>query len=174
MTRKTPIFLPPREALQLCTREQAQEALRSSMEVTECFWELWNDAYLTFLGEQHRNYLNQGRNTPKQPKEGQLVLLYNPIPPRNTWRIGRITKLLPSNDEEIRQVELQLPNKHTTKRPINLLIPLELEQEEKAGYTETIQAVTPYPTVLVYHPSRYDIRPKRQKTQHYPYSKGEY
>ncbi|XGW15869.1 hypothetical protein V3C99_001376 [Haemonchus contortus] len=167
-----PNFLTPREALQLRTRKQAQEALRSSMEVTECFWKLWNDAYLTSLREQHRKYLDQGRSTPKQPKEGQLVLLHDPILPRNTWRIGRITKLLPSNDEEIRQVELQLPNKHTTKRPINLLIPLELEQEEKAGHTKTMQTATPNPTVLVDHP--YDIRPKRQKTQHYPYSKEEY
>ncbi|VDM83912.1 unnamed protein product, partial [Strongylus vulgaris] len=88
-----PNFTPPAEVAQIRTRREAEEALKTSYEVTERFWELWKDSYLTSLREQHNRYLNQGRSSPKKPRVGQVVLLQEPFLPRNTWRLGRITGL---------------------------------------------------------------------------------
>ncbi|KAK6014432.1 hypothetical protein OSTOST_20186 [Ostertagia ostertagi] len=43
---------------------------------------------------------------------------------------GRITKVHTGNEGAVRDVELALPNKRTTRRPINLLISLELNGQE--------------------------------------------
>ncbi|VDL82556.1 unnamed protein product, partial [Nippostrongylus brasiliensis] len=54
-------------------------------------------------------------------------LLMDPNIPRNTWKMARITQVHPNKDNVIREVELMLPNRRKTRRPINLIVPLELD-----------------------------------------------
>ncbi|VDL74520.1 unnamed protein product [Nippostrongylus brasiliensis] len=129
---------PPEESFQLRTRAQAKEALHSSCQFTERFWKIWSEKYLTALREQHTRRLALKNDTPKVPTPGTVVLLVDPNLLRNTWKIGRITKLNPSKDSAIREVELILPNRRKTRRPINLLVPLELDgrAEEHIGFQQ--------------------------------------
>ncbi|EYC46156.1 hypothetical protein Y032_0406g904 [Ancylostoma ceylanicum] len=124
-----PNFLPATERAQLRTHREAEQALRASYDITEKFWKVWNEAYLTSLREHHKKYLQQGRSSPKKPRLGQVVLVEDPLLPQNGWRLGRISSLEKSNDGEIRQVELRMSNGRTTRRPVNTLIPLELGEE---------------------------------------------
>ena len=45
--------------------------------------------------------------------------------PRGAWKLGKIIKLIESEDGEIRAATLLLPTRSTVNRPINLLYPLE-------------------------------------------------
>ncbi|KAK5966609.1 DUF5641 domain-containing protein [Trichostrongylus colubriformis] len=133
-----PSYLPPQEALRIETRLQAQKALKSSYTLTERFWEMWKKQYLTALREQHRRNIDDKRGTTKEIREGVIVLLSDPHQKRNTWKMARITKLIPSNDGAVREVEV-FHNKKTLRRPINQLIPLEIadhgedSQQEKTS-----------------------------------------
>ena len=45
---------------------------------------------------------------------------------RGAWRLGKIIKLIESEDGQIRVATLLLPTRNTVNRPINLLYPLEI------------------------------------------------
>ncbi|KIH61070.1 hypothetical protein ANCDUO_08667 [Ancylostoma duodenale] len=124
-----PNFLPATEQAQLRTRRESEQASRTSCDITEEFWRVWHEAYLTLLREHHRRHLEQGRSSLKKPRLGQVVLIEDPLLPLNAWRLGRISSLEKSNNGEVRQVELRMSNGRTTRRPVNALIPLELGEE---------------------------------------------
>uniref|UniRef100_A0A0N4XCB3 DUF5641 domain-containing protein n=1 Tax=Nippostrongylus brasiliensis TaxID=27835 RepID=A0A0N4XCB3_NIPBR len=109
------------------TRKQAESVLISAISVVDKFWQTWTKVvYLTSHREFHKKFLKQGRVTKQAPKLEQIVLIQDPLLPRNKWMFGKITGLTHSADGEVRQVEVKLPNKKIVKRPINLLVPLEL------------------------------------------------
>ncbi|KIH47286.1 integrase core domain protein, partial [Ancylostoma duodenale] len=122
-----PGYYPTEELLQLRTRKQAEYALRSSHELTERFWKIWREQYLGALREQHTRYLAGGRGSPQVPTVDTVVLIADPNLPRNTWKLGRITEVKSNHEGIVREVELVLPNRRVIRRPINLLVPLELD-----------------------------------------------
>ncbi|VDI75589.1 Hypothetical predicted protein [Mytilus galloprovincialis] len=60
------------------------------------------------------------------PQIGDVVLIKDNLP-RSTWRMGRIVKLISSNDGEIRSAKVQVSTGLILGRPLNLLYPLELD-----------------------------------------------
>ncbi|RCN37452.1 hypothetical protein ANCCAN_16659 [Ancylostoma caninum] len=92
--RDDPNFLPAAELPQLRTKKKAVAALKSSCAMVDKFWKTWNEAYLTSLREHHKRYVARGRSSQVSPVPGQVVLLQDPLRPRNTWKMGRITELI--------------------------------------------------------------------------------
>ncbi|PIO62972.1 hypothetical protein TELCIR_15448 [Teladorsagia circumcincta] len=130
----------------LQTRRQTEEALRSSHMFTEKFWKAWSQQYLTALREHHIRKLPGSHGTPKQPQPDDVVLIADTNLPRNSWKIGRITSVTTNMDGAVREAHLIMPNRRTTKRPINQLIPLELNdppQERDTQETTTHQPSAP-------------------------------
>ncbi|KAK6764389.1 hypothetical protein RB195_024639 [Necator americanus] len=125
-----PIFLPPSEALQFETRLQTEKALQSSYILTERFWEKWKNQYLTALREQHRCTIDGKRGNANEVREGELVLITDALQKRNRWKLVRISKLVPSIDGAVREAEGYC-NKKTLRRPINQLIPLKIQGNER-------------------------------------------
>ncbi|KAL6722448.1 hypothetical protein Aduo_017573 [Ancylostoma duodenale] len=170
-------YLPPDEAAKLRTRIQAETALKESVKLTEAFWKVWQTSYLTALREAHKINTGERRTSTKIPKEGDIVLISDGILPRNAWKIGRVTKTVKSKDGGIREVELRGPN-GSQKRPPNLLIPLEIQDEtvEDKDVTEkqSQEEETPIPTQEGQgKPTAHrNLRP--QKTRKYPYDPKEY
>ncbi|KAM4012761.1 uncharacterized protein ACNLHF_004514 isoform 1-T3 [Anomaloglossus baeobatrachus] len=94
--------------------------------LADYFWNRWRKEYLTIL---------QGRKKWRHPKpnlkEGDLVLMKDQTTERTDWPMGLITRILPSQDGNVRKVELKVIRKGETKtfaRPIHelvLLLPIE-------------------------------------------------
>uniref|UniRef100_A0A183FZG4 DUF5641 domain-containing protein n=1 Tax=Heligmosomoides polygyrus TaxID=6339 RepID=A0A183FZG4_HELPZ len=123
-------YLPPEEMRALQTRQEVLDALEKSCEATEKFWRIWTDQYLTSLRETHKKSLTDRRHTHLTPKTGDIVLLCDPVIPRNDWRMARITGTKTSNDGAIREVELVTSTRRRIRRPVNLITPLEITASE--------------------------------------------
>ncbi|KAK0404349.1 hypothetical protein QR680_017413 [Steinernema hermaphroditum] len=112
------------------SRHQALEALKSSRQIQERFWTLFHREYLTSLREKHQRTLRQERTKATELKEQMFVLLCDEMQPKQNWTIARIEELCNSEDGAIRNAKLHLGDGRTIVRPINLLVPLELDEEE--------------------------------------------
>ncbi|VDP11226.1 unnamed protein product [Heligmosomoides polygyrus] len=126
--KKDPSYLPPAELAHLQTQRQAEEALLSSHKLTEQYWKIWHNMYLSSLRESRKLQMDKKRSGTKFPMVDTVVLLADPNSPRNTWRMGRITELKGSANTE---ATVRMPNGSCLRRPINLLIPLELEDQSE-------------------------------------------
>ena len=93
-------------------------------------WKIWQGEYLLSLRERYQNSIKSTRVQSKLvPKIGQIVHIKEEINgkslPRGIWKMGKVTKLIESKDNEIRAATILLPTKKEVNRPINLLYPLE-------------------------------------------------
>ena len=93
------------------------------------FWKQWREEYLTNLREQHSA---QKRKTLSGASisEGKVVIIHDDIP-RNRWKMGVITKLLPGKDGLVRAVTLRTCNGKSISRPIEKLYPLEMSEVQE-------------------------------------------
>ena len=85
------------------------------------WWTVWRDEYLAEI----RRFDCKGSNKIKLPMLGHVVIIHDPDRPRTQWITGRITKIIPSEDGMIRQVELMNSKHEKLTRPIQTLYPLE-------------------------------------------------
>ena len=120
-------YLPPEELKRLQRRHELLKAFKSSHQLIERYWTIWSQQYLTALREMHKLHMDNRRSTAMAPAVGAVVLIADPIHPRNTWRMARITKLQRSADGAVREAHLTLPNRRIIRRPINILVPLEID-----------------------------------------------
>ncbi|ETN69830.1 hypothetical protein NECAME_15066 [Necator americanus] len=152
-----PDYLPPERTRALATKREAEQALQSSCQYTEHFWNVWQQNYLISLREMHRKYISSQRHHHLIPKVGAVVLLCDPLLPRNEWKLARITQTNTGRDGQIREVELVT---RKIKRPINLIVPLELDDD-----TATFDNGDPTAAVqedVAYAGSRhYNLRPRQ-------------
>ncbi|VDL84225.1 unnamed protein product [Nippostrongylus brasiliensis] len=163
-----PDYVPPEELLRIQTRKQAQEALASTCELTEKFWSIWQKVYLTSLRETHKLHMDNMRATACRPQQGMVVLLADPNLPRNTWKMGRISALKESTDNAVREVELKMPNGRTLRRPVNVLVPLELQDEEQQPLADVVESMelqnnTPPSDPAVQPRHQYSLRRRPQR-----------
>ncbi|KAK5978720.1 hypothetical protein GCK32_015950 [Trichostrongylus colubriformis] len=128
-----PEYLPSSLRGALETRKQAEKALQSSYAITQKAWQIWHNEYLLSLREHHRKWLSGRQNNPIQPQVGTVVLLVDHILTPNEWRLARIVEIQPGNDGAIREAKLITATGRTISRPVNLIVPLELEQNGNAS-----------------------------------------
>nr|CDJ93122.1 Pao retrotransposon peptidase family [Haemonchus contortus] len=154
-----PDYLPSGKLFRLRTRRQAQEALASTLKATEYFWNLWHNIYLRDLREAHKKHMNGKRAGNREPREGMTGPLANDNLPRNTWKMGRISALKPGKDGAVREVELYMPNGNILRRPINLLVPLKLNDDtESPRGNQHSKIVLTQRTEQQNPPRRYNLR----------------
>lgn len=137
------------------------------------FWEIWKREYLTALRERTKNSPHQPRSTThRQPEVGEVVLLEEPNQQRAHWKIGRITKVNPSRDKEIRSVDVQISNGRTVRRSIAIVHPLEIrpgnDQSAVSRKSEdlTEDSITNTPaerSSTDMEKPRYNLRPRKPK-----------
>ena len=93
----------------------------------EIFWKRFTAEYLTSLRE--RDHAGRKRNI-KSPslKVGDVVLIHQKLVARTSWPLGKVERLITSEDDVVRGAEL-LTEKGTIKRSVNLLHQLEMADD---------------------------------------------
>ncbi|KAE9413301.1 hypothetical protein Angca_001090, partial [Angiostrongylus cantonensis] len=114
------------EESKLLTMQKAKLALLSKQ-----YWAIWSQQYLKSIRESHKVNIDNKRGTPRIPTLDTVVLIHESVQPRNTWKMGRIVKLQQLESGIIREAEVRLPNQRIIRRPVNLLIPLEIGETEE-------------------------------------------
>ena len=85
---------------------------------------LWTEEYLLSLRETGRNLYQE--DWTNKIAVGDLVLISSPSKPRALWQMGRVTQLLPGQDDLTRSVKVIRPDRTEGVYSINHLYPLEL------------------------------------------------
>ncbi|KAK6765170.1 hypothetical protein RB195_025203 [Necator americanus] len=138
-----PSYLPPGGQVLLRTKTQTIKALQTSCKFTEKCWQVWRDQYLLPLREKHQREVGKNRSSRYSRRKDDIVLINEPILPRNLWKMGRIHDLTMSSEGVIREAVIMLPSHRQICRPINLLVPLELEDEKRKNENSPVQVQEP-------------------------------
>lgn len=99
---------------------------RRQQKITEDFWRRWQKEYLTLLKSFHE--VHQPKKSSPCLRVGDVALLQEDLRPRHMWRKARIEDLLKGRDGRIRTVVLRTAGGSTISRPVQLVIPLEIDQ----------------------------------------------
>ena len=87
------------------------------------FWNRFSNEYLTSLRER----TDDGNANPNIDV-GQVVIVKEKKMPRNTWKLGRVQRVVYSKDGVAKGAEL-LTKDGLLKRPLSLLCPVELQND---------------------------------------------
>ncbi|EFO96401.1 hypothetical protein CRE_14524 [Caenorhabditis remanei] len=128
-------YAPPGEIS--LAKDEAIAAIKSVAKVVETVWQTWKTTYLAELRSTHKLRMNNKRGKSETPAVGQVILITDPDLPRNYWKLGEIVKADPSSDGVLREVHLRTSKGNIIKRPINLVVPLELDGEDTQRKNET-------------------------------------
>jgi hypothetical protein len=100
--------------------------LRLQQQVVEDFWKRWTKEYLLELRSYHQVRQPCGRK--ERFRFGDVVFLQEEVRPRHMWKRGRIEDLWPGWDGKTRTVFLRTQDGGGLARPVQLAIPLEVDQ----------------------------------------------
>ena len=89
------------------------------------FWRWWQREYLTTLRSFHEVRQQQAST---KLRRGDVALLQEDVRPRHMWKRAVIEQLIEGRDGMIRTVVLRTPEGNKITRPIQLVIPLEVDQ----------------------------------------------
>ena len=96
------------------------------------FAKQWSKEYLLGLREYHQKFKLR-KNTQKVLSKGDVVLLKEDGTARCLWRLAEVRELIPSRDGTVRAAKIQVLSADKRivmlRRPIQLLIPLEVSQD---------------------------------------------
>ena len=97
------------------------------------FWKLSRDDYLLSLREREQASIECGRIfSSSMPKIGDVVLIKDNLP-RGCWNMGKIVDPIISADGNIRSVKVKLRSGRVIGRPLNMLFPIEVSNEDSEG-----------------------------------------
>ncbi|KAG5883243.1 hypothetical protein JTB14_000032 [Gonioctena quinquepunctata] len=101
----------------------------------ERFWKIWISEYLQQLRSAHFTPFKRSSRL----RVGQVVLLYEQGLPRLLWKLARIEEVFPGRDGYVRACLIRLGNGTLLRRPVQLLYPLEIEDDIIFGPGEDVK-----------------------------------
>ena len=111
------------------TQEAFSRRSRFLQRILDHFWNRWRAEYLTQLREQHR--CSKRASSLRKVQVGDVVCIHEKTTPRQLWRLGRVQRLLPGPDGEVRSsvVKVKSGNLPSSdwRRPLQRLYPLEVK-----------------------------------------------
>ena len=122
------------------------------------FLKQFQGEYLNLLRQRH-GYDNQLKNHEQEIKEGDICLIHNENP-RKLWQLGRVTKVIPGTDGQVRVAELKTQSGETN-RPIKKLYPIGFRHEVKDSDIPTTTRQETPPKAIAEPPKR----PQRTATK---------
>ena len=94
----------------------------------EHFWRRWHREYLTDLRESHNCNV---KRTGKEPKVGDVVIVFEDGAKRNSWKMAVIEELIHGRDNKVRGANVRVVTKGKTlrlSRPLQKLYPIEVRE----------------------------------------------
>ena len=111
------------------TEEANAYWIRLKKEV-ERVYKLWEETYLPYMSIESKTEMHKRKSMNRKPRNGDIVLVKEENVHRKDWKRAMITEVNVSQDQMIRSVKIRLSNGRILQRPVNLLIPLEIQGEE--------------------------------------------
>ncbi|KAL6743079.1 hypothetical protein Aduo_016163 [Ancylostoma duodenale] len=112
------------------TKEYINSWFHSALDNLNLFWKLWQKDYLQALIEKQQRSEHSLHGCKSLPKNGDIVLVKQEITPRNQWPLAIITKIEVRENGTIRSAKIRTTNGTELDRPVNHLIPLEIQARE--------------------------------------------
>ncbi|XP_064475828.1 uncharacterized protein LOC135389726 [Ornithodoros turicata] len=112
---------PPPSTIRPSTAAELRKRWRHLQTVADQFWRRWRREYLLELKSAHVARVDN----PVGIKEGDVALLHEDKIPRHLWKLVRILELYKGRDGQVRSCVIKLPSGRITRRPVQLLFPLE-------------------------------------------------
>ena len=103
--------------------------------ILDHFWNRWRSEYLTQLREYH--CYSKRANSLRKVQVGDVVCLHDNKVPRQLWRLGKVERLLPGRDGQVRSavVRVKSGNSPTAewRRPLQRFYPLEVKLDTEVA-----------------------------------------
>ena len=109
-------------------RKDLAKEFRLRLKLSDDFWKRWQKKYLLQLRNFHEMRKPQ---KPSDLRKWDVVLLQEDVRPRNMWRKAVVEGLLEGRDHKVWTVILRTPEGQSFSRPVQLVIPLEIDQGGK-------------------------------------------
>ncbi|XP_068720408.1 uncharacterized protein [Montipora capricornis] len=107
------------------------------------FWNRWRAENLTQLREQHR--CSKRVSLMRKVQVGDVVCIHEKTTPRQLWRLGRVQRLLPGPDGEVRSAVVKVKSGNLPssewRRPQQRLYPLEVNLNAEPNNSVPITVV---------------------------------
>ncbi|KIH57792.1 hypothetical protein ANCDUO_12013 [Ancylostoma duodenale] len=124
------------------TKEFVYSWFQTATENPNAFWNVWQKEYLQALAEKHQQTKTHKFGAKAYPKEGQIVLVKQEATSRTEWPLAIIPKVNKSKDGTIRSARIRGFNKSELERPVNQLIPLEIQAKSDIQHQKATQKPT--------------------------------
>ena len=108
--------------------DQLLESWKRGQNLLNNFWTCQKNDYLYSLRERYQNRIKCKKQSGDKIRTGDVVLIKDNLP-RGTWKLGRVTNLIISFDGEIRAAKVQSSKGKTFQRPLNMLFPIEVNED---------------------------------------------
>lgn len=105
-----PMLLPPNINVSKETNYSLQRVREEQKQMLESIWSKWQSDYLSTLLPR-KKWLDEKENI----KIGQVVLMKDDNLPPGKWKMAKVSKLLPSKDKLVRNVELEIAERKIAK-----------------------------------------------------------
>jgi hypothetical protein len=107
------------------TRKDLAKEFRLKLKLSDDFWKRWQREYLLQLRNFHK--VRRPKRS-RDLRQGDVVLIQEDVRPRHMWRKAIVEGLLEGRDHKVRTVLLRTPEGRKFSRPVQLVIPLEIDQ----------------------------------------------
>ena len=140
------------------------KTLNVQNQLFEDYKKLWYGQYLLSLREHTRDVFQT--DWTDRLSVGNIVLVSAQNKPRIFWQMGRILKLIHSDDGKVRSVMIKMPNKEEAHYSVKHLYPLEVQTMHTGERCDTTQDKSDYSETNKPNPINHqETRPKRQAAQ---------
>ncbi|RCN24267.1 hypothetical protein ANCCAN_30041, partial [Ancylostoma caninum] len=103
---------------------------KDTLEVLNCFWNIWYSEYLSALAQRHQRRLRQLRYTHTHPCVNDVVIIGDDNIPRGQWKLAIVTKLHSDSKGVVRSAEVRTSKGKFLTRSITHLYPLEISAQD--------------------------------------------
>ena len=88
------------------TEETLTRRAKFLQRILDHFWNRWRSEYLTQRREYHR--YSKRANSLRKVQVGDIVCLHDNKIPRQLWRLGKVERLLPGRDSQVRSTVVRV------------------------------------------------------------------